>query len=515
MEPSEMSSLPHRPPVFAPSFVTARTRSRSSSTSSVDSADSKTVKLDKGKGKLVDGAVSSSDWADHAAAPTLTYHQDPSVATLATGASEIYDYYASTDPVRKRFKAPFKAQLFDREVGNPKPWMKGRKTITRDKKSYFTTLFGILLGLGGGIALILYSVLNLEHDQYELLFSEDFDGDSLNSSRWKVEQRIGGGESNDFTWFTDHNSYVADGNLFIVPTLTNETMLSTDYALMNATYMQLGSACDSLHQSDCFIAADTEHNQTLVVPPVQSAMISTRGKVTMQYGRVVVHARMPTGDWLWPQISLVPEDEVYGGYPASGLISIFESRGNKAQHRLDQLNNEMICGLHWGPADAPAYDAFWRTQGLYKVYRNFFNQRYYTFGLDWTPQSITMWVNSRVRIAFRYGFGKKNFWELGSFGYSYGNGTIIANPWATAANQHVAPFDQAFYLRLAVLAGGTDGYWQDDLPNKPWRNSDARPQAMTRFANWANVWMPSWPSGDKIRDRGLAIDKIEVFQRVN
>lgn len=88
---------------------------------------------------------------------------------------------------------------------------------------------------------------------------------------------------------------MADGNLFIVPTLTNETMLSTDYALMNATYMQLGSACDSLHQSDCFIAADTEHNQTLVVPPIQSAMISTRGKVTMQYGRVVVHAKMPTG----------------------------------------------------------------------------------------------------------------------------------------------------------------------------------------------------------------------------
>lgn len=79
--------------------------------------------------------------------------------------------------------------------------MKGRKTITRDKKSYFTTLAGILLGLGGGIALILYSVLNLEHDQYELVFSEDFEGDSLNMSRWKVEQRIGGGESvsNPFT----------------------------------------------------------------------------------------------------------------------------------------------------------------------------------------------------------------------------------------------------------------------------------------------------------------------------
>lgn len=47
-------------------------------------------------------------------------------------------------------------------------------------------------------------------------------------------------------------------------------------------------------------------------------------------------------------------------------ISIFETRGNQAQYRLDQLNNEMVCGLHWGPANAPTYDRFYRTQGLYK-----------------------------------------------------------------------------------------------------------------------------------------------------
>lgn len=53
----------------------------------------------------------------------------------------------------------------------------------------------------------------------------------------------------------------------------------------------------------------------------------------------------------------------------------------------------------------------------------------------------------------------------------------------------------------------------DSLPNKPWRNSDSRPQAMSRFAAWADVWMPTWPSGDKIRERGMAIDRVEVYQR--
>jgi len=168
------------------------------------------------------------------------------------------------------------------------------------------------------------------------------------------------------------------------------------------------------------------------------------------------------------------------------------------------------------------------------VYRNFFNQDYYEFGMDWTEKSITMWVRSRVRIAFRYGFGKKRFWDLGkrstfacslrisrwftfvsigNFGYSYPTGEIIANPWAGSENPHVAPFDQNFYLRIALLAGGTDGYWLDSLENKPYRNSDDRQAGMARFWNWIGVWAPTWPAGEKIRERGMAIDSVKMYQK--
>jgi len=108
--------------------------------------------------------------------------------------------------------------------------MKGRKTITRDKKSYFTSLFGISTGLALGLYVIIAAALKVDHYEYCPVLDEDFAGDSLDLSKWRVEQRIGGGESNDFTWFTGHNSYVADGSLFLVPTLTNETMLPEDYA---------------------------------------------------------------------------------------------------------------------------------------------------------------------------------------------------------------------------------------------------------------------------------------------
>lgn len=108
--------------------------------------------------------------------------------------------------------------------------MKGRKTISRDKKSYFTTLLGITTGVALGLYVIIAACLKVDHYDYCPVLDDDFAGDSLDMSKWKVEQRIGGGESNDFTFFTGHNHYVADGSLFIVPTLTNETMIPEDYA---------------------------------------------------------------------------------------------------------------------------------------------------------------------------------------------------------------------------------------------------------------------------------------------
>jgi hypothetical protein len=68
-----------------------------------------------------------------------------------------------------------------------------------------------------------------------------------------------------------------------------------EFSFANSTFIQLGSGCDSIHQTDCQISLDTEKNGTLVLPPIQSAMISTRNKVSIKYGRVVIKAKMPKG----------------------------------------------------------------------------------------------------------------------------------------------------------------------------------------------------------------------------
>ena len=57
----------------------------------------------------------------------------------------------------------------------------------------------------------------------------------------------------------------------------------------------------------------------------------TSGKVTskfhQKFGRVEVRAKQPGGRGLWPAIWMMPQYDVYGGWPNSGEIDIFEGRG--------------------------------------------------------------------------------------------------------------------------------------------------------------------------------------------
>jgi beta-glucanase (GH16 family) len=153
------------------------------------------------------------------------------------------------------------------------------------------------------------------------ILEDDFNGDSLNSAYWQKESSIGGSNAEDFVWYTDSatNSYVKDGALNIVPSLTS-TATDLQFGVNNNTYLDLGQSCTVSTPENCIIASTS--NTSITIPPVRSASITTRGKVDMKYGRVEVVAKMPTGDWLWPRISLVPSDDHYGAFPASGLIDV-------------------------------------------------------------------------------------------------------------------------------------------------------------------------------------------------
>ena len=71
-----------------------------------------------------------------------------------------------------------------------------------------------------------------------------------------------------------------------------------------------------------------------------SGKITTKDKFSVKYGRVDFRAKMPTGTGVWPAMWMLPNDSVYGSWPLSGEIDVFEGRGRTPN---------MVCGtLHYG-----------------------------------------------------------------------------------------------------------------------------------------------------------------------
>jgi len=156
------------------------------------------------------------------------------------------------------------------------------------------------------------------------ILNEDFSSGALDSNVWTKEVSVGGFGNGDFeqTTDSDENAFIQDGNLWIKPTLQDASLIENDNILN-----LFGSGCTG-QWTDC-VAVTNVTNGT-IINPVKSARLTTLNKASIKYGRVEVVAQMPRGDWLWPAIWMLPVNNTYGVWPASGEIDIAELRGNNA-----------------------------------------------------------------------------------------------------------------------------------------------------------------------------------------
>jgi beta-glucanase (GH16 family) len=87
--------------------------------------------------------------------------------------------------------------------------------------------------------------------------------------------------------------------------------------MINGSYLDLRkSGCTDKTFYGCF----RHSNGIDIINPIQSAFISTKNSATIKFGKVEVRAKLPTGDWIWPAIWMLPKHNVYGGWPASGEV---------------------------------------------------------------------------------------------------------------------------------------------------------------------------------------------------
>lgn len=129
------------------------------------------------------------------------------------------------------------------------------------------------------------------------------------------------------TTASENNIFVQNGQLYIHPTLTSDE-IGSDAIFDGGSYkldvrisilpaipfitgprMTLLQDCTNSTSSACSI---TSHfDRKIVIPPVQSARISTKNSYNIRYGKVEVKAKLPRGCVLYfpivPTQCLVPD----------------------------------------------------------------------------------------------------------------------------------------------------------------------------------------------------------------
>ncbi|KAG9312747.1 glycoside hydrolase family 16 protein [Chiua virens] len=434
-----------------------------------------------------------------------------------------------------------------------KPWIKRKDPYQRI--SYYVTYGVAFLGIVASAIRCYfgYKSVPMLSGNLCLVLDEEFNTDTDtvfgSSGNWFREIELGGFGNGEFEMTTDstNNSYVQNGYLYITPTLTsdaigvNNVLDGYSYNLTDCTYnitnpaaLPGGSNSNTSSQADLsayYQACGAVSNATsgTVVPPVQSARISTRNSASIRYGKVEVIAKASKRrlgmcssslgihlltimiSQLWPAIWMLPVNNTYGPWPQSGEIDIMESRGNAPSYP-NQGIDYVRGSLNWGPL--PFLNAFYKTFGWWTQRRTDYGEAFHTYVLEWDSSFLRMYVDSRLNYMLQLPFNEP-FFTRGDFPTVVENGTtpvVLTNPWINGTN--ATPFDQPFYLILDLAVGGTNGWFPDNVGNKPWL--DGSNTAMRSFINAQNQWYPTWGSDGEsssfvVYVRGLRGGRLLTF----
>ena len=191
-------------------------------------------------------------------------------------------------------------------------------------------------------------------DGWVLQWSDEFDGTTLDGSKWRLELSEG---DHGMSAYTDRpeNLFVADG------------------------YLALQA-----------------REETYGGKPYTSTQVSTRNKAYWKYGRFDIRAKLPYGQGMWPAIWMMPNNPAYGGWPRSGEIDIMENLGHEPWLLYSTLHhsadNQMLHGTWTAPEGQSLSDTFhvytmiWDT-GSFSFYVDSIHNYYNC--TSWSPTNVS------------------------------------------------------------------------------------------------------------------------------
>ncbi len=219
------------------------------------------------------------------------------------------------------------------------------------------------------------------YGDWNIVWSDEFDGSSINLSNWTFDtgdgtaEGIPGWGNNELEFYTSNstNAFVSNGVLHI----------------------------DALQQA-------------MGTKSYTSARMKSIGLETQKYGRFEFRAKLPQGVGYWPALWMLPENSVYGGWPASGEIDIMENKGN--------LLTFVQGTIHYGNAGTDTDETQTYTLPVGQT------TNFHSYLLEWTTNAVLWYVD----------------------GLLYETQTN----WFSGGGSYPAPFNQSFYFLMNLAVGG-------------------------------------------------------------
>lgn len=178
---------------------------------------------------------------------------------------------------------------------------------------------------------------------YDLAWSDEFDGNSLDTSRW---------------------------------TATN-TNIPTNNSLQDYLPEQVSVSGGSLR-----ILSENLPSRGL---PYRSGLVETKN--FQMYGRWDIRAKLPTSRGMWPAIWLL-SDEVAAPWPSEGEIDIMENRGDSP--------NLTSSAFHYGINDGTNFEHNFRFAEQTAVHDSSsvnYHDSFHTYSVEWDPTQIRFYVD--------------------------------------------------------------------------------------------------------------------------
>lgn len=185
--------------------------------------------------------------------------------------------------------------------------------------------------------LISVSGFSQSENGYSLVWEDNFNGTSLNTTNWNHETAKPGWVNNELQRYTNENVELSDGKLLII--------------------------------------AKKENNE------YTSARLITKGKRTFTYGLFEIKAKLPQGVGTWPALWMLGQNVDEVGWPACGELDIMEHVGKHPNFIHSSIHNTSGYG-------ATPYT------GILEIKTPF--TKFHIYGMEWTKEFITFYIDGKL-----------------------------------------------------------------------------------------------------------------------